>query len=59
MYVVAGACTQVIVMESTWRSDHDREALLYLRPNPYYVGLVRMLLAQIPVRHGLFLILLR
>lgn len=31
-------------MEETWKSSIDREALLYLRPNPFYMGVVRMLL---------------
>lgn len=35
---------KVIVMESTWKSGNEREALQYLRPNPFFVGIVRMLL---------------
>ncbi|CAB1096959.1 unnamed protein product [Ectocarpus sp. CCAP 1310/34] len=35
---------QVIVMESTWKSGNERDALQFLRPNPFFVGIVRMLL---------------
>lgn len=33
-------------MESTWKSGIERDALLYLRPNPFFMGIVRMLLEQ-------------
>lgn len=38
--------SQVIVLQSTWKSGNFREALQYLRPNPFYMGIVRMLLEQ-------------
>eukprot|EP00752_Nemacystus_decipiens_P010743 g9565.t1 len=38
--------TQVIVLQSTWKSGIFRDALQYLRPNPFYMGIVRMLLEQ-------------
>eukprot|EP00904_Undaria_pinnatifida_P008194 jgi/Undpi1/4504/HiC_scaffold_17.g07858.m1 len=40
------ADSKVIVMESTWKSGIERDALLYLRPNPFFMGIVRMLLEQ-------------
>lgn len=40
-------------MESTWKSGNEREALQFLRPNPFFVGIVRMLLeAQKVCRSG-------
>lgn len=42
--------TQVIVLQSTWKSGNFRDALQYLRPNPFYMGIVRMLLEQQKVR---------
>eukprot|EP00752_Nemacystus_decipiens_P010638 g9475.t1 len=38
--------TQVIVLQATWKSGNSRDALQYLRPNPFYMGVVRMLLKQ-------------
>lgn len=40
-------------MESTWKSGIERDALLYLRPNPFFMGIVRMLLEQQKVRGSL------
>lgn len=37
---------QVIVMEKTWKSEVIREPLSYLRPNPFYMGIVRMLMEE-------------
>lgn len=37
---------QVIVMEYAWKSGKDRDSLLFLRPNPFYMGIVRMLLEE-------------
>lgn len=40
-------CTmQVIVMDFTWKSSIDREPLKFLRPNPYYMGIVRMIIEE-------------
>lgn len=33
-------------MESTWKSGISRDPLLYLRPNPFFLGIVRMLLEE-------------
>lgn len=37
---------QVIVMERMWKSGVEREALQYLRPNPFFVGVVRTLIQE-------------
>ncbi|CAM9450103.1 unnamed protein product [Pylaiella littoralis] len=36
----------VIVMERTWKSHLNRRTMAYLHPNPFYYGLVRMLLVD-------------
>lgn len=36
--------TQVIVMESTWRTGNEREPFAYIKPHPFYMGLVHKLL---------------
>lgn len=41
---------QVIVLQSTWKSGNFRDALQYLRPNPFYMGIVRMLLEEQKVK---------
>lgn len=41
----AGA-PQVIVMEHTWKSQLKRRAMAFLRPNPFFYGVVRMLMAD-------------
>lgn len=41
-------------MESTWKSGISRDPLLYLRPNPFFLGIVRMLLEEQKV--GLLLV---
>jgi len=37
---------QVITLESTWKSGIKRDNLKYLKPNPFYLGVVRMLMEQ-------------
>ncbi|CAN0167309.1 unnamed protein product [Pylaiella littoralis] len=37
---------QVLALEGTWKSNVVRASLQYLRPNPFYLGVVRMLLEQ-------------
>ena len=41
---------QVIVMEYTWKSGLERTALRYLRPNPFYSGVVNTLIEEQEVR---------
>lgn len=33
-------------MDHAWKSELDRGTMAYLRPNPFYMGLVRMLLSE-------------
>lgn len=37
---------KVIVLEYTWKSGLKREPLEFLRPNAFYMGVVRMLLEE-------------
>lgn len=41
---------QAIVMEHTWKSHLNRRAMAYLHPNPFFYGVVRMLLVDHEVR---------
>lgn len=41
---------QVIVMEHTWKSSLNRHTMAYLNPNPFYLGVARMLLIDHEVR---------
>ncbi|CAN0302975.1 unnamed protein product [Pylaiella littoralis] len=37
---------QVLSLEQTWKSNLERDSLQYLRPNPFYMGIVQMLLER-------------
>lgn len=37
---------QVLALERTWKSGNEHDLLSYIRPNPFYMGIVRMLIQQ-------------
>lgn len=50
-YASSSCVAQVIVMDRTWKSKLDHGTMAFLRPNPFYMGVVRAVLSNTKV-HG-------
>lgn len=45
-------------MEYTWKSAIERDSMVYLRPNPFYEGVVRIIMNEQKVKQAMLSALL-